>query len=75
MAIGFLSFALRTSGDPASSVRPVRQIVNAVDPNVGIDAIVPMERLVASSMARQRFYAVMLGVSSASDRRAGIQSA
>jgi putative ABC transport system permease protein len=61
-AIGFLSFALRTSGDPAAAVPAVRQIVNGVDPNIGIDAIVPMSRLVTSSLARERFYAVMLGV-------------
>jgi putative ABC transport system permease protein len=29
---------------------------------VGIDAIVPIDRLVAGSIARQRFYAVILGV-------------
>lgn len=61
-AIGFLSFAVRTSGDPASAVPAIRQVVSAVDPNIGIDAITPMERLVAGSVARQRFYAVMLGV-------------
>lgn len=61
-AIGFLSFALRTSGDPASFVPGVRQAVKAVDPNIGIDAIAPMHRLVASSLARERFYAVMLGM-------------
>jgi putative ABC transport system permease protein len=61
-AIGFLSFALRTSDDPASAIPAVRQIVSAVDPNVGIDAIVPMRRLVASSLARERFYMVTLGV-------------
>lgn len=33
-----------------------------VDPNAGLDAIMPMDRLVANSVARQRFYAVMLGV-------------
>ena len=60
-AIGFLSFALRTSGDPASAVPQVRQIVSAVDPNIGIDAILPMIRLEGSSLARERFYAVMLG--------------
>jgi len=62
IAIGFLSFALRTHGEPASAIQGVRKVVNAVDPNVGIDAIVPMERLVASSIARERFYAVMIGV-------------
>jgi putative ABC transport system permease protein len=40
----------------------VRQTVNAIDPNVGIDAIVPIERLVAGSLARQRLYAVIVVV-------------
>ncbi len=57
-AIGFLSFAIRTSDDPALSVPTVRQVVSAVDPNIGIDTMMPMSRLVASSLARQRFYAV-----------------
>jgi putative ABC transport system permease protein len=61
-AIGLLSFAVRTHGDPASAVPIVGRIVRSVDPNAGIDAILPMDRLVASSVARQRFYAVMLGV-------------
>ena len=30
--------------------------------NAGIDAIQPLEQLVANSVARQRFYAVMLGL-------------
>jgi putative ABC transport system permease protein len=61
-AIGFLSFAIRTSNDPALAVPTVRQVVIGVDPNIGIDTIMPMSRLVASSLARQRFYAVLLGV-------------
>jgi predicted permease len=62
MAIGFLSFALRTHGDPASVVQTVRKVVSGVDPSVGIDALVPMDRLVASSVAHERFYAVTIGV-------------
>lgn len=60
-AIGFLSFAVRTDGDPALAVPTVRQLVSGVDPNIGIDAILPMSRLVASSLAQQRFLAVLLG--------------
>jgi putative ABC transport system permease protein len=60
--IGFLSFALRTAGDPSAAVPAVREVVRVVDPNIGIDAIVPMVRLEASSFARERFYAVVLGV-------------
>jgi putative ABC transport system permease protein len=60
-AIGFLSFALRTNADPAAAVPVARQVVSGVDPNIGIDAILPMNRLEASSVARERFYAVVLG--------------
>jgi len=60
--IGFLSFALRTVGDPSSAVPTVREVISGVDPNIGVDAIVPMTRLEASSFARERFYAVVLGV-------------
>ena len=62
IAIGFLSFALRTASNPVELIPPVRETLSAVDPNIGIDAILPMERLEASSRAKQRFYAVMLGV-------------
>ena len=61
-AIGFLSFAVRTSGDPAALVPAVRAVIRTLDPNIGIDAILPMERLEASARARERFYAVVLGV-------------
>lgn len=60
--IGFLSFALRTAGDPAVMVPAVRGTIRDIDPNIGIDAIAPMEQLENSSRSKQRFYAVMLGV-------------
>lgn len=60
LAFGFLSFGIRTTGDPAAAIPIVRQVVMAVDSNAGIDAIVPMEQLVSNSVAQQRFYAVML---------------
>lgn len=61
-AIGFLSFALRTSDAPSLHVPAVRAAINTIDPNIGIDAIAPMTALEASAIARERFYAVMLGV-------------
>jgi len=61
-AIGFLSFAVRTIGDPASMIVSVSRGVRAVDPSVGIESMLPMDRLVASNVARPRFYAVMLSV-------------
>ena len=61
-AIGFLSFAVRTPGNPVADIPAVREVVREVDPNIGIDSIVPMNHLVAASMARERFSAVLSGV-------------
>jgi putative ABC transport system permease protein len=61
MAIGFLSFAVRTRSDPASAIPEIGRIARAVDANAGIDAIAPLEHLMASSVARPRFYAILLG--------------
>jgi putative ABC transport system permease protein len=60
LVIGFGSVAVRTTGDPATVIPVVREIVNGVDANIGLDALVPMSRLTASAMAPQRFYAVLL---------------
>ena len=60
--IGFLSFALLATGEPAALIPSVRDAIKDIDGNVGIDAITPMERLEASARARQRFYTVMLVV-------------
>jgi putative ABC transport system permease protein len=62
MAIGVLSFALRTRDDPAAAMPMVRQVLNEVDPGLGIDSMVPMDRMVANSMTRERFYAILLGI-------------
>jgi putative ABC transport system permease protein len=61
-AFGFMSFAVRTSGDPAALVPAVREAVAAADPRAGLDAIAPMAELVSTSIARPRFYAVLLGL-------------
>jgi putative ABC transport system permease protein len=61
-AIGFLSFAVRTSGDPAAQIPGVRDVLTSIDPNIGIDAIAPMTALEAGATARERFYAVLFGV-------------
>jgi putative ABC transport system permease protein len=60
LAFGFMSFAMRTRGEPADLIPQVRQTITRADPNAGLDAIMPMDNLVANSVARQRFYAVML---------------
>jgi putative ABC transport system permease protein len=61
LALGFMSFAARVSGDPAAYGPAVRSAVLAADPSTGIDAMAPLEDLLATSVARPRFYATMLG--------------
>jgi putative ABC transport system permease protein len=61
LAFGFLSFFARTDRDPATLMPAVRSLVNRVDSAAGIDVMLPMEQLVASSLTRQRFYAILLG--------------
>ncbi len=62
LSFGFLSFFVRTDRDPATLMPAVRSLVNRVDSAAGIDAMLPMEQLVASSLTRQRFYAILLGL-------------
>jgi putative ABC transport system permease protein len=62
LAFGFLSFVVRTDRDPVALMPTVRSLVNRVDSAAGIDAMLPMEQLVASSLTRQRFYAILLGL-------------
>ena len=62
LAFGFLSFFVRTDRDPATLMPAVRSLVNRVDSAAGIDVMLPMEQLVASSITRQRFYAMLLGL-------------
>ena len=62
LAFGFLSFFARTDRDPATLMPAVRSLVNRVDSAAGIDVMLPMEQLVASSLTRQRFYAILLGI-------------
>jgi putative ABC transport system permease protein len=61
-AIGLQSFVIRTSGDPRRLVSQVRQTVGQLDPAAGVDSIEPVNRLLAASVARQRFYATLLMV-------------
>jgi putative ABC transport system permease protein len=60
MAIGFVSFAIRAREDAAALMPAIGRIVRAVDANVGVDALIPMDRLVSSVVARPRFYAVLV---------------
>ena len=60
LALGFMSFAIRTRGNPTAVIPSLQQAITRVDPNAALDAIAPLDRLVSHSVARQRFYAVVL---------------
>lgn len=62
LGFGFMSLAVRTNGNPAALTPAVRAAVIAADRNAGLDAVAPMTELVSTSIARPRFYAVLLGV-------------
>ncbi|MBY0497694.1 MAG: ABC transporter permease [Cyanobacteria bacterium] len=62
ISLGFMSFGVRTRGNPTAFFPAVREAVRTIDPNASIDAIHTMDEMVGYSTARQRFYAVLLSV-------------
>src|SRR3989441_209785 len=54
LAFGFLSFVVRTAGEPPQVMPGVRSLVAPVDPPAGIDAMAPLDQLGAASAATPR---------------------
>ncbi|HEX6463302.1 MAG TPA: ADOP family duplicated permease, partial [Vicinamibacterales bacterium] len=54
-------FVVRTTRDPMSEMGPLRAAVHQVDPTVTLDSIMTMEERVATSLAKPRLYALLLG--------------
>lgn len=59
-AVEAMTFVLRTTGDPAALAAPARAAVWRVDPDVALDRVAPVERLLAASVAEPRFRTVVL---------------
>jgi putative ABC transport system permease protein len=57
-----MHIAVRTSGDPASLGNALRRAIREVDAGLPIDRLQSMRSLMGDSVARQRFYAVLLVV-------------
>ena len=55
-------YAVRTNADPASMIANVRGIVRGLDDQAALFNIAPMNEVVASTIARPRMYAVLLGI-------------
>ena len=55
-----ISFTLRTTVEPESLVAMVRREIQATDPTVPISQVSTMERIVSTSVARERFSMLLL---------------
>jgi putative ABC transport system permease protein len=56
------SLVLRGRGDPARYAAPVRAAVAALDPDLPVNKLEPMNRVVAASLSQSRFKAVLLAL-------------
>jgi len=55
-----MTFILRTTTDPESSVAAAQGVIQASDPTVPISRVSTMERVVSTSVARERFSMLLL---------------
>jgi putative ABC transport system permease protein len=53
---------IKTAGDPAALIGPVRREIHAVSPNLPVFDVVTMEQRAARTFARERFGAELLGL-------------
>jgi len=54
---GSLRMIVRTSGDPSAMVQTIRRTVASVDPQLPIDGVDPLKKLMASSIQEERLVA------------------
>jgi hypothetical protein len=55
-------FAARIDGDFMAAVSSIRGLVRQLEPKAALDSVAGMEQLVSSSIARPRFYAVLVAI-------------
>jgi predicted permease len=60
--LGSLSFAVRVKGDPTAILSDVRAVARQLDRSAAVDGFATLEHLMSESIARPRFYAVLLGI-------------
>jgi putative ABC transport system permease protein len=53
---------VRGAGDPGRLTAPVREAVRALDPDLPLDKVAPLDDVVAASLAQSRFKAVLLAL-------------
>jgi putative ABC transport system permease protein len=57
-----MSLIVRTASEPMSLASAVRSDVQALDPDLAVSNVMPMEQLVSTSLAEPRFVLLLLGV-------------
>ena len=55
-----MTLVVRTAGDPGLLERPVRAAVRAVDPDLPLYSVQPMDSVLASSLAQRRFAMIVV---------------
>jgi predicted permease len=61
-AFGSLFLAIRTRGEPAQLASALRREVTALDPDLALSRVQPLEDVLSSSLSRRRFAASLLGI-------------
>jgi putative ABC transport system permease protein len=57
-----LYFTINTSGDPLGLAPQIRNVVRRLDPNLPLHPVRPLEGVMADSIARPRFYTMLLAL-------------
>jgi predicted permease len=52
----------RTAGDPMVLASPIRQVIRDIDPNQPVRSTLPLEDVLAESIARDRFFTLLFAV-------------
>ena len=64
-AVSFMSFAVRTTGDPLTMARSVREALHSVDRDMPMSNINSMDQLLETSLGQRRLSMLLLGAFSA----------
>ncbi|MEO8633673.1 MAG: ABC transporter permease [Gemmatimonadales bacterium] len=58
---GHTSFTIRTTGDPALLIEPVRRALVAAEPDLVVDGLTPMDLVVSGTLVTRNFLLLLLG--------------
>jgi predicted permease len=60
--VGYMTVAIRTSGDPTTLLAPARRALAAIDADVPMFGVWTMEQRVGATVAKPRLYMLLIGV-------------